>query len=66
MYEGIRKGLRDVGEVNAGVSVPVAGGLAGAIAWSVSLPLDCVKTKIMSQVRVELFFGVCWVTLTLF
>ena len=47
-YEGLKKTLRDLG-VGRELSVPVAGGCAGAIGWTVSLPLDCVKAQIMSQ-----------------
>jgi hypothetical protein len=42
-YEGLRHGLAASAHVPAQLAVPVAGGLAGALSWFVSFPLDCVR-----------------------
>ena len=34
--------------LNSSVSIPLSGGLAGAIGWLVSYPLDCIKTNIQN------------------
>ena len=31
------------------VSIPVAGGVSGALAWLVSFPLDCIKANVQGQ-----------------
>jgi solute carrier family 25 carnitine/acylcarnitine transporter 20/29 len=57
VYEGLRKELTT--HVNQGgrllspqLAIPVAGGLSGAIAWTVSFPLDCIRAGVQGQ---ELF-----------
>lgn len=53
VYEGLRENLS--GHVlDSKLAVPVAGGLSGAIAWSFSFPLDCVRAGVQGQ---ELFGG---------
>jgi solute carrier family 25 carnitine/acylcarnitine transporter 20/29 len=47
-YEGFRQGL--VGShIPAKVAVPVAGGMAGALSWFVSFPLDCVRAGVQGH-----------------
>jgi solute carrier family 25 carnitine/acylcarnitine transporter 20/29 len=51
VYEGFRQQLIGSGN-NAGDNkwaIPVAGGCAGAIAWTVSFPLDCVRAGVQGQ-----------------
>ena len=47
-YEGFREILlQNMG--NATVAVPVAGGLAGASAWFLSFPLDCIRAGLQGR-----------------
>jgi solute carrier family 25 carnitine/acylcarnitine transporter 20/29 len=51
VYEGFRQQLIGSGNT-AGDNkwaIPVAGGCAGAIAWTVSFPLDCVRAGVQGQ-----------------
>ncbi|CAM9448636.1 unnamed protein product [Ectocarpus fasciculatus] len=43
-YEYVKKILHQT--VNVSVAVPVSGGIAGAVGWLVSFPLDAIKTNI--------------------
>lgn len=53
VYEGLREQL--TGRVlDQKVAIPVSGGLSGAIAWSFSFPLDCVRAGVQGQ---DLFSG---------
>lgn len=49
-YEYVKKLLDK--KVGSSVAVPVSGGLAGAVGWLVSFPLDAVKTNIQS-IRID-------------
>ena len=61
VYEGLRELLlhyhlnsaRDADCANvthsAKIAVPIAGGLAGALSWFVSFPLDCVRAGVQGQ-----------------
>jgi solute carrier family 25 carnitine/acylcarnitine transporter 20/29 len=63
VYEGFRQQLiligssqsqsssagTTAGDHNRQWAIPVAGGLAGAIAWTVSFPLDCVRAGVQGQ-----------------
>lgn len=49
MYEGLREFLIHNHWLHVQVAVPVAGGLAGAFAWFVSFPLDCVRAGVQGQ-----------------
>jgi hypothetical protein len=52
-YEGLRDFLMHAvghdGRYTADWAIPVAGGTAGAVAWVVSFPLDCVRAGVHSQ-----------------
>jgi solute carrier family 25 carnitine/acylcarnitine transporter 20/29 len=56
VYEGLRKELTaqasQGGLLSPQFAIPVAGGLSGAIAWTVSFPLDCIRAGVQGQ---ELF-----------
>jgi solute carrier family 25 carnitine/acylcarnitine transporter 20/29 len=52
VYEGFRQQLIGSGNTAGGNNkwaIPVAGGCAGAIAWTVSFPLDCVRAGVQGQ-----------------
>jgi solute carrier family 25 carnitine/acylcarnitine transporter 20/29 len=52
VYEGFRQQLIGSGKSAGGTNkwaIPVAGGCAGAIAWTVSFPLDCVRAGVQGQ-----------------
>mmetsp|Transcript_18246 Transcript_18246/g.23512 ORF Transcript_18246/g.23512 Transcript_18246/m.23512 type:complete len:297 (+) Transcript_18246:64-954(+) len=53
MYEGLRKHMIDfaglMGSNSAAWPIPVAGGCAGAIAWTVSFPLDCIRAGVQGS-----------------
>lgn len=52
VYEGFREQLiRSPGNTTGDnkLAIPVAGGCAGAIAWTVSFPLDCVRAGVQGQ-----------------
>ena len=58
VYEGLRELLlhyhlkssdENSSTHSAKIVVPVAGGLAGAISWFVSFPLDCVRAGVQGQ-----------------
>mmetsp|Transcript_18336 Transcript_18336/g.37881 ORF Transcript_18336/g.37881 Transcript_18336/m.37881 type:complete len:252 (-) Transcript_18336:1566-2321(-) len=49
-YEGLRKTLVDsAGPGHGGWPIPVAGGISGAVAWSVSFPLDCIRAGVQGS-----------------
>jgi solute carrier family 25 carnitine/acylcarnitine transporter 20/29 len=48
-YEGFRQGLVAGAHVHAQAAVPVAGGMAGALSWFVSFPLDCVRAGVQGH-----------------
>ena len=47
-YEGFREMVLSVVPTQT-TAVPIAGGLAGASAWTFSFPLDCVRARIQSR-----------------
>lgn len=55
-YEGVRFSLKNRfghytdGPITSQLAIPLAGGVAGAWAWFVSFPLDCIKAVIQGQV----------------
>jgi solute carrier family 25 carnitine/acylcarnitine transporter 20/29 len=49
VYEGMRELFIANHILSVQVAVPVSGGLAGAFAWSVSFPLDCVRAGVQGQ-----------------
>jgi hypothetical protein len=51
IYEGMRQTLiqDDKSIFSVQVAVPVSGGLAGAMAWFISFPLDCVRAGVQGQ-----------------
>jgi len=52
MYEGFRHELIHLGtddEHFNKIAIPIAGGLSGALAWTVSFPLDCVRAGVQGQ-----------------
>ena len=61
-YFFVYEGFRDIlaghaaikGVLDPRLAIPLAGGLSGAIAWSASFPLDCVRAGVQSQ---DLFKG---------
>ena len=61
-YFFVYEGMRDVlaghaaikGILDPKLAIPLAGGLSGAIAWSVSFPLDCIRAGVQGQ---DLFNG---------
>jgi len=61
-YFFIYEGFRDIlaghsaikGILDPKLAIPLAGGLSGAIAWSASFPLDCVRAGVQGQ---DLFKG---------
>jgi solute carrier family 25 carnitine/acylcarnitine transporter 20/29 len=48
-YEGTRQLLLDQILLSAHLAVPISGGVAGAWAWFVSFPLDCVRAGIQGR-----------------
>ena len=48
-YEGFREAIIANTNFHAKVAVPVAGGLAGALSWFVSFPLDCVRAGVQGR-----------------
>lgn len=50
-YEGFREQLMGATGTSGDRkwAIPVAGGLAGAIAWGISFPLDCVRAGVQGQ-----------------
>jgi solute carrier family 25 carnitine/acylcarnitine transporter 20/29 len=46
VYEHVKSLLSSSGGMSPSVAVPFAGGLAGAIGWLISFPLDCIKSNI--------------------
>ena len=48
-YEGMREEFIHNINIPTQIAVPVSGGLAGALSWFVSLPLDCIKAGIQGQ-----------------
>ena len=49
VYEGMRESLIINNILNVSMAVPVAGGLAGALSWFISFPLDCVRAGVQGQ-----------------
>ena len=52
VYEGLRKHMIDLaGSIGStgGWPIPVAGGIAGAVAWTVSFPLDCIRAGVQGS-----------------
>lgn len=49
VYESIKSHLEHVSHFPIGFGVPLAGGIAGAIGWFVSFPLDAIKANIQGQ-----------------
>lgn len=52
LYEGFRHELIHLGtddEHFNKIAIPVAGGLSGALAWTVSFPCDCVRAGVQGQ-----------------
>jgi solute carrier family 25 carnitine/acylcarnitine transporter 20/29 len=55
VYEGFRQQLTigsgggTIAGANNQWAIPVAGGCAGAIAWTISFPLDCVRAGVQGQ-----------------
>mmetsp|Transcript_12716 Transcript_12716/g.19173 ORF Transcript_12716/g.19173 Transcript_12716/m.19173 type:complete len:284 (+) Transcript_12716:129-980(+) len=49
-YEGVRELLVHKYDLDARIGVPFSGGLAGALAWFVSFPLDCIRAGVQGQV----------------
>lgn len=49
IYEGMREVLIQQNILGIKSAVPVAGGLAGASAWMISFPLDCVRAGVQGQ-----------------
>jgi len=49
MYEGLREALFHYHGHDHPLAIPTAGGLAGALAWAVSFPLDCVRAGVQGQ-----------------
>ena len=57
VYEGLRYQFHSQQQSRMGQSpanysrwsIPVAGGLAGSIAWTVSFPLDCIRARVQGQ-----------------
>ena len=47
-YEGFREIMIQQTPLPVQTAVPVAGGLAGATAWTFSFPLDCVRARVQS------------------
>ena len=56
-YFFVYEGFRDVlaghaaikGMLDPKVAIPIAGGLSGAIAWTASFPLDCIRAGVQGQ-----------------
>jgi len=48
VYEGLREMLLQT-PAAAGVAIPLAGGMAGAVAWFLSFPLDCMRAGVQGQ-----------------
>jgi len=48
-YEGLREALFHYHGQDHPLMIPAAGGLAGAIAWAASFPLDCVRAGVQGQ-----------------
>jgi hypothetical protein len=51
-YEGICESLIQ-NSFPAPVAVPTAGGLAGALGWLCSFPLDCIRARVQGQAIVQ-------------
>lgn len=49
MYEGLRDYFFHYHGTEHPLAIPFAGGLAGAVAWTVSFPLDCVRAGVQGQ-----------------
>ena len=50
VYEGLRQELMSRTNGESGTwAIPVAGGFSGAIAWTVSFPLDCVRAGVQGR-----------------
>ena len=49
LYEGLKTSFIYNFDMNAKVSVPIAGGISGALSWFVSFPLDCIRAGVQSQ-----------------
>ena len=49
IYEAVREALISQQVLGIQSAVPVAGGLAGASAWFISFPLDCVRAGVQGQ-----------------
>lgn len=50
VYEGLREELMRRARSDSGTwAIPVAGGLSGAVAWTVSFPLDCVRAGVQGR-----------------
>ena len=49
IYEGLRETLIQQQILRVTWAVPVSGGLAGAMAWMISFPLDCVRAGEQGQ-----------------
>ena len=48
-YEGIRSTLVNSSIVGPSLAVPFSGGVAGALSWFISFPLDCIKARMQGQ-----------------
>lgn len=49
VYEGLRGTLVIGYDQHHSSAIPLAGGAAGAVAWAVSFPLDCVRAGVQGQ-----------------
>ena len=49
VYEGLRETLIQKNILHVQFAVPVSGGLAGAMSWFISFPLDCVRAGVQGQ-----------------
>lgn len=49
VYEGMRELMVSSSALNVQVAIPVAGGLAGALSWFLSFPLDCIRAGVQGQ-----------------
>jgi len=49
IYEGLKETFVRNAHISTQFSIPIAGGCAGAAAWFISFPLDCVKAGIQGE-----------------
>ncbi len=52
-YETVRSILEQNNFTFGTASIPIAGGIAGAMGWIVSFPLDCIKANIQGSFNIE-------------